>query len=983
MLHSAPFAGVHPILQPFGANADAPTARACGGAPLRGHDGIDFALPAGTPVLAVQEGVVQWAGIDARHGRAVLLEHAWGQSLYGHLAEVAVAAGTTVAAGEPLGRSGIDATTGTAQLHFGLRIAPYSLADGWCGCSDPQPYLDRLERRRGAILGPHIVGGIQRHLPLLERWQPRLLVVVDPRPDEMRSLRRSCPETVLVGRVFVPSDVVRARIQDSPAGAARWAHELVEARLSPHVDYWQVADELLQEPDELPLLAEFELRRMALAENAGYRCALFGFGTGRPDLPADDPLAAWRLLDAALARAERQGHCIALHQYAAPDMTHPSLDGHIHRLEHQLLRRLPYKRLTFAVTEFGIDGLLLGDEPKGWRQFLAPQEYANQLLRAGRYLERFSGRVLGYAIYGLGVAGPWADYEIEGEVAETMAKRAKRGTWAQVSTESGGLDAAETDRAASPSGEDSPGAPPYAETQAQSLARAQPEQAARTPFESRISPWAQAWNLRIRPVAERPDNPPAAGEVLYRVKDLFTTVNGSWEPGNQPGSIPQWARDAYLRSDFREAGADHHLFAAVLGVDGTPLRDHEVTYWSDGFERLGDPSYPGFIDEHTKQDSGWAHIVLFSGSSFVPERGEAGPWCWMPAGRSEVVSGGGLPANHHVSTFAVWQAVPVEPAETEPAEPEPAEPAEPVTPAEPVEPAQPVQPASSVERRLGSWVDFLNLGIKAVHERPDAPQGDIVYVVKHLFTTRDGSWEPSDVMGAVEPWARDAYLKPWGAPDYFDDAGADHHLFGAVLDLDGRFVREAGIVYWSDGFGQLANPAYAGYVRRTTKPHSGWANLPMDGGANYFPENGQQGPWCWAPAGASEVVVGGGMPANHHVSVFAVWQAVRRSVAPPPGDHEIFLPWAAKPEAGLATGAATGAGQGADRIYRLLREEAWLRVGIETAHDTPIAQYARGVGLGMPVTHEFETAGVRAQAFAGGIAYAPLDQPDFFTHIAW
>jgi hypothetical protein len=494
------------------------------------------------------------------------------------------------------------------------------------------------------------------------------------------------------------------------------------------------------------------------------------------------------------------------------------------------------------------------------------------------------------------------------------------------------------------------------------------------PFVVRLSPWVQAYNMRIRAIDERPDDPPATDGVVYRIKDVFTTINGSWEPSDQPGSIPPWARDAYLRSDFLEAGADHHLFAAVLDPDGTLRRDHEVTYWSDGFERLGDPSYAGYIDERTKQQSGWANIVLFSGSSFVPERGESGPWSWMPAGRSEVMSGGGLPANHHVSTFAVWQAVPVEPPAPEPPEP----PVPPEPPTEPPTEPPPPPPVTPVERRLGAWVDFLNLGIKGVAERPDAPAGDVVYQVKHIFTTRDGSWEPSDAMGAVDPWARDAYLKPWGAPDYFDDAGADHHLFGAVLGLDGTFVRESEIVYWSGGFGQLANPAYAGYVRRTTKPHSGWANIPIDGGANYYPEEGAQGPWCWAPAGASEVVVGGGLPANHHVSVFVVWQAVRRSAPVLPGDNQIFLPWVAGPELAVEPGLSLSA----EQIVRL-RAEAWLRVGIETAHDTPLAAYARRMGLGMPVTHEFEAAGLRVQAFAGGIAYAPLAAPDAIRHIAW
>ena len=551
MLHNAPFSSTFPILQPFGVNAQAHAAIRCGETPLRGHEGVDFAMPAGTPVLAVQQGDVVATGVDPRLGRYVLLEHAWGQSLYAHLAERAVRSGQKVRAGVAIGRSGVDATSGTAQLHFGLRITPYALDDGWCGYTDPQPYLERLERPRGAIVGPHILGGVHRHLPLLTRWQPRLIVVVDPNPDEMRDLRHACPQTTILARIFLPDGEVSDRIRANPADAAAWAHAQVMERLTPHVDYWQVANEVHQGPDGLPLVNEFELRRMALAEGAGYRCALFGFGVGNPDLPERARMAAWEMVYPALTRAERADHCVAVHQYAAPDLSKPTLDWHIHRLEHQVLRRLPFKRLQFAVTEYGVDGLLLGPDPRGWQHFLPAQEYVSQLLRAGRYLERFSGRVLGYAIYSLGVTGPWGSYDIDGEVAAKMADTSERGTWAQVRTESGGLDAAESDRATAPGGVDSTppppveppvNPPPVNPPPPPSPPPPPPGPVAPATLDVRLSEWVGKYNMRVRAISERPDNPPSGDGLIYRIKDVFTTMNGSWEPSGEPGSIPQWAR---------------------------------------------------------------------------------------------------------------------------------------------------------------------------------------------------------------------------------------------------------------------------------------------------------------------------------------------------------------------------------------------------------------------------------------------------------
>jgi hypothetical protein len=50
---------------------------------------------------------------------------------------------------------------------------------------------------------------------------------------------------------------------------------------------------------------------------------------------------------------------------------------------------------------------------------------------------------------------------------------------------------------------------------------------------------------------------------------------------------------------------------------------------------------------------------------------------------------------------------------------------------------------------------------------------------------------------------------------------------------------------------------------------------------------------------------------------------------------------------------------------------------------SPLAAYARQVGLGAPLSNLFEVAGYLAQAYHGGIALAPLTAPGNVTHIAW
>jgi hypothetical protein len=989
MLRNFPFNGDYPILQHFGENPGRYQTVSCGGVSLRGHDGIDYATPVGVQVVAVQSGAVMNCGVDPRFGAFVLLGHDWGQTLYAHLNECLVVQGQSVSAGQPVGVSGVSGAAERPHLHWGIRIHPFATNDGWCGYSDPQPYLDRLVTPRGPILGPHIIGGVHRHLGLLERWQPRLTLILDPNPDEVAELRAVCPNTVIIGRVFEPDHIVTERIRANPVAAAQWAHEKTLKRISPHIDYWQFANEVLQTGDGLPLLNEFELARMALAEESGYRCAILGFSVGNPDLPEMDRMAHWRMVYPAIERAETNDHIVAVHQYAAPTMTQPTLDWHIHRLEHQVLMRLPYKKVKFAVTEFGIDGLLLGPLPQGWRSFLDADEYVNQLERAARYLERFSGRVLGCAVFTYGGAGGWDNYDIQGKVAEALAERLDRGIWSDVNFESGGL-APGGDSTTAPGGSGAPAQPPPpAEPPVAPLPEPPPPLPPTEPPGGgtetpprRVSDWIARFNMSIREVDQRPDHP--QGNIVYRIKDVFTTRNGSWETGGEAGDIPQWARDAYLSSDFTEADANRNLFAAVLDLDGQLVKDQEIRFWSDGFERLADPSYDGYVVERTKQGSGWANITLFGSSVYAPERGEAGPWCWTPLGAADVLCGGGLPSGKAISTFVVWQATTQATPSPEPPIAPPGEP--PVTPPTP----PPSEAPTAVQRRKGGWVDYLNVKVRSIAERPDhpQPQDDVIYVIKDIFTTRDGSWEMSEILGSVDQWARDTYLKPFGAPDYFDDAGADHHIFAAVIGLDGELLRDWEIVFWSDGFDKLGDPSYTGYVQRLTKTQSGWANIPLDPGSNYVPERGEAGPWCWAPKGAAEVISGGGMPAKQHISFFVVWQAVKSSAVQPPkppsGDFNIFLPIvtggrpAAAPDASLSFGPSL-----VETPPLAVRAGAWNRLGLEFDAGSPLAEYARRQNLGAPLTNIFEAEGFIAQGFQLGVVYAPKNEPQTVLHMDW
>jgi hypothetical protein len=434
-------------------------------------------------------------------------------------------------------------------------------------------------------------------------------------------------------------------------------------------------------------------------------------------------------------------------------------------------------------------------------------------------------------------------------------------------------------------------------------------------LERRVTEWAAPMHLAIRSIADRPDAADlAAGDVEYVIKDVFTTRAGSWEVDGQPFGVPQWAKDAYLTGAFQKAYERTNLYAAVIGLDGQFAMGQEFVFWAGGLDLLADLGSTTWTTRSATETPGWATMVIFGSSSYDAAGGLPGPWCFTPNKPlpAEVLCGAGLPNGAEVSTFVVWQAVgrggaptptPEGPTPTpDPADPTPTPTPDPADPT-PTPPPPTPTPQPHLQRRVGTWVARLNLAVKAIADRPDSPPaGDTVYLIKDIFTTRDGSWEPSSVYGSVDAWARDAYLKPFGDPEYFDDAGADHHLFAAILDRDGKLLKNMDMLYWSDGFLQLGNPAYDGYVQGSngfryprTKERSGWANIVADGGSNYVPERGEMGPWCWTPQGLpAEVMCGGGMPAKQHISVFVVWQAVARGsdVLPglPEGDFKIFMP---------------------------------------------------------------------------------------------
>jgi murein DD-endopeptidase MepM/ murein hydrolase activator NlpD len=87
------------------------------------NDGIDIAVPEGTPVKAAENGVVIYAGDGLKDfGNTVLVRHENGLvTVYGHASSIKVARGETVKRGQEIAVSGVSGSADTPKLHFEVR----------------------------------------------------------------------------------------------------------------------------------------------------------------------------------------------------------------------------------------------------------------------------------------------------------------------------------------------------------------------------------------------------------------------------------------------------------------------------------------------------------------------------------------------------------------------------------------------------------------------------------------------------------------------------------------------------------------------------------------------------------------------------------------------------------------------------------------------------------------------------------------------
>lgn len=273
------------------------------------------------------------------------------------------------------------------------------------------------------LLGPHLGGQWANKLDILRKWQPRLILLLQPEVDKVKQLREACPQATIIGRFFHDDSHYASNINARPKEFAKEIHnEIVNNPVTPLLDYVQSNNETNQDWAGIQKLNEYSQEWMFLADQSqAYKCAILAFSVGNPDLPNkpgdpagfDGKMLYWQQVLPSLNYAQANNHILLMHAYGYPNMFAPNADWYIYRYERQVqanLKTLGITKLKYAYGEIGIDRLIVG-EKGGYKVVTNDQDYTNQLFQWEKDLQG-EDLLLGGAIFTFGDSGGWDTYDI-------------------------------------------------------------------------------------------------------------------------------------------------------------------------------------------------------------------------------------------------------------------------------------------------------------------------------------------------------------------------------------------------------------------------------------------------------------------------------------------------------------------------------------------------------------------------------------------
>jgi murein DD-endopeptidase MepM/ murein hydrolase activator NlpD len=130
----------------------------------RMHAGIDFAARYGSPIYAVTDGVVAYAGRHGGHGNYVRIQHGGGLATgYAHMSRIAAAVGQRVRRGQVIGYVGSTGLSTGPHLHYelyrgGATVNPLSVkftTTAQLAGRELAAFRAKLAAYQGLAIGPH------------------------------------------------------------------------------------------------------------------------------------------------------------------------------------------------------------------------------------------------------------------------------------------------------------------------------------------------------------------------------------------------------------------------------------------------------------------------------------------------------------------------------------------------------------------------------------------------------------------------------------------------------------------------------------------------------------------------------------------------------------------------------------------------------------------------------------------------------------
>lgn len=114
-----------------------------------GHNGIDLAAAAGTPVYAADEGTIIFEGWGQNHswmlspaGICIIINHGGSYAGYAHLSSTVVNKNQKVTKGQLIGYVGSTGAATGPHLHFEMLPLSPNFKNGFAGRIDPTPYIE-------------------------------------------------------------------------------------------------------------------------------------------------------------------------------------------------------------------------------------------------------------------------------------------------------------------------------------------------------------------------------------------------------------------------------------------------------------------------------------------------------------------------------------------------------------------------------------------------------------------------------------------------------------------------------------------------------------------------------------------------------------------------------------------------------------------------------------------------------------------------